>query len=106
MVNDRVPAGVWKAIDNKRLKIIHMLCQKICETGRWPEDWSTSVLLPLHKKVSTSICDNYRLVALISHASKIMLYILQARLNAFLQHQMAPEQAGFVKGSKSSMLNT
>lgn len=57
---------------------------------------------PLHKKGPTTICDNYRLIALILHASKIMLYILQARLNAFLHCEIAPEQAGFVKGRGTS----
>ena len=64
-------------------------------------------MLPLFKKGAPTICDNYRLIALISHASKIMLYILQARLNAFLRHQIAPEQAGFVKGrgTREQILN-
>ncbi|KAF2903600.1 hypothetical protein ILUMI_02587 [Ignelater luminosus] len=62
------------------------------------EDWLTSILLPLHKKGPTTVCDNYRLIALISHSSKIKLYILQARLQAFLTHQIALEQVGFVKG--------
>jgi hypothetical protein len=65
------------------------------------------MLIPLHKKGPTTLCDNYRLIALISHASKIMLYILQARLNAFLHCEIAPEQAGFVKGrgTREQILN-
>ncbi|KAF2902809.1 hypothetical protein ILUMI_03377 [Ignelater luminosus] len=88
---DRISAEVLQALDNRGQKIMHTLCQKIWKTGLWPEDWS--ILLPLHKN-----CENYRLIALISHSSKIMLYILQARLQAFLTYQIAPEQAGFVKG--------
>ncbi|KAF2884414.1 hypothetical protein ILUMI_21793 [Ignelater luminosus] len=77
------------------------------KTGLWPENWSTSILLPLHKKGPTTVCDNYRLIALISHPSKIMLYILQARLQTFLTHQIAPEQAGFVngRGTREQILN-
>lgn len=104
---DRISAEVLQALDDRGLKALHLLCQKIWTTGLWPEDWSTSVLLPLHKKGPVTDCDNYRLIALISHTSKIMLYILQARLQAFLLHQIAPEQAGFVKGrgTREQILN-
>lgn len=104
---DRVSAEVIKALDERGVKFIHRLCQQIWRTGVWPEDWSTSVMQPLHKKGSTTVCDNHRLIALISHCSKVMLYILQARLNAFLIHQIAPEQAGFVKGrgTREQILN-
>lgn len=104
---DRVSAEVIKALDERGVKFIHRLCQQIWRTGVWPEDWSTSVMQPLHKKGSTTVCDNHRLIALISHCSKVMLYILQARLNAFLVHQIAPEQAGFVKGrgTREQILN-
>ena len=86
---------------------MHSLCQRIWKTGLWPKDWSTSVVIPLHKKGPKTICDNYRLIALISHSSKIMLYVLQARLNAFIDHQIAEEQAGFVKGrgTREQILN-
>ena len=104
---DRISAEVLKALDERGIKFVHMLCQQIWKTGIWPEDWSTSVLQPLHKKGPTTVCDNYRLIALISHCSKIMLYILQARLSAFLTPQIAPEQAGFVKGrgTREQILN-
>ncbi|KAF2902555.1 hypothetical protein ILUMI_03630 [Ignelater luminosus] len=104
---DRISANVLQALDNRGHKIMHTQCQKIWKTGLWPEDWPTSILLPLHKKGPTTVCDNYRLIALISHSSKIMLYILQARLQAFLTHQIASEQAGFVKGldTREQILN-
>jgi len=86
-------------------KTILHLCQKIWQICR-PEDCN-SILIPFHKKGSTSNCDN-RLIALIFHASKILLYILQERLSAFLAHQIAPEQAGFVRGrgTREQILNT
>ncbi|KAF2903425.1 hypothetical protein ILUMI_02765 [Ignelater luminosus] len=104
---DRISAEVLQALDNRGQKIMHTLCQKIWKTGLWPEDWSTSIVLPLHKKGPATVCDNYRLIALISHSSKIMLYILQARLQAFLTQQIALEQAGFVKGrgTREQILN-
>ena len=104
---DRISAEVLKALDERGVKYIHMLCRQIWKTGIWPKDWSTSVIQPLHKKGPAIVCDNYRLIALISHCSKIMLYILQARLNAFLSPQIAPEQAGFVKGrgTREQILN-
>ncbi|KAF2886007.1 hypothetical protein ILUMI_20166 [Ignelater luminosus] len=76
---------------------------EIWKTGLWPEDWSTSILLPLHKKGPKTVCDNYHLIALISHSSKI----IQARLQAFLTHQIASEQATFVKGrgTREQILN-
>lgn len=104
---DRISAEVLKSLDEKGQNIIHQLCQRIWETCAWPEDWSTSVIIPIHKKGSTTYCNNYRLISLITHVSKIMLYILQARLESFISRQIAPEQAGFVKGrgAREQILN-
>ncbi|KAA5657335.1 reverse transcriptase family protein, partial [Pseudomonas aeruginosa] len=72
-----------------------------------PSDWTRSIILPLHKKGSTKQCDNYRTLALISHASKILLYILNNRIRYYLDEQIPQEQAGFVKGrgTREQILN-
>lgn len=93
----RISSEVLRALDERGLQILHHLCQRIWQTGQWPKDWTTSLLLPLHKKGPAEVCNNYRLIALIAHASKITLYVLQCRLSAFLNPHIAPEQAGFVK---------
>ncbi|CAH2209487.1 jg24990 [Pararge aegeria aegeria] len=78
--------------------MFHVLCNKVWQTGIWPQDWAHTVFVPLHKKGSTKLCSNYRLIALIPHASKILLHILNERLKSYLSKEVAPEQAGFVKG--------
>lgn len=86
---------------------MHEICNKIWHTGQWPEDWVHSSILPLHKKGSVRDCNNYRTIALISHASKILLHIINARLRSFLDWQIPQEQAGFVKGrgTREQILN-
>lgn len=83
------------------------MCNKVWDTGVWPEDWCESVFVPLHKKGPTTRCENYRTISLISHASKILLQIILARLRPFLDRQIPQEQAGFVKGkgAREQILN-
>jgi len=68
------------------------------KTQHWPQDWKRSVFIPISKKVNTKECSNYRTIALISHASKVMLKILQARLQQYVNHELPDVQAGFRKG--------
>lgn len=105
--DDAITAEALKFIGEEGVAIIHKICQNIWETGIWPDDWRMSVFIPLHKKGATNVYDNYRLLALISHASKIMLYILQTRLQHHISWQISPEQAGFVKGrsTREQILN-
>ena len=63
------------------MKVLHSICQKICKTQQWPQDWKRAVFIPIPKKGNAKECSNYRTIALVSHASKIMLKILQARLH-------------------------
>ncbi|PZC84076.1 hypothetical protein B5X24_HaOG205798 [Helicoverpa armigera] len=95
---DAIPIETIKASGEHGVQIFHTLCNQIWLTGQWPKEWAHTVFVPLHKKGSTKTCSNYRLIALISHASKILLHILNERLKAYLNKQIAPEQAGFVKG--------
>lgn len=104
---DALSAETLRCLDDVGLHVLHHICQKIWSSGIWPDEWSTSVFVPLHKKGSPANPDNYRLLSLISHSSKVMLYILQSRLESFIGWQISPEQAGFVKGrgTREQILN-
>ena len=80
------------------VKVLHSICQQIWKTQQWPQDWNLSVFIPIPKKGNAKECSNYCTVALISHASKVMLKILQARLQQFVNHELPDVHAGFRKG--------
>ena len=80
------------------VKVLHSICQHIWKSQQWPQDWKRSVFISIPKKGNAKECSNYRTVALISHASKIMLKILQARLQQYMNHELPDVQAGFRKG--------
>ena len=77
---------------------MHSICQQIWKTQQWPQGWKRSVFIPILKKGNAKECSNYCTVALISHASKIMLKILQARLQQYMNHELPDVQGGFRKG--------
>ena len=77
--------------------MLHSICQQIWKTQQWPQDWKRSVFIPVPKKGSAKECLNYCTIALISHASKVTLKILQARLQQYLNHKLPDVQAGFRK---------
>ena len=74
------------------------ICQQIWKSQQWPQDWKRSVFIPIPKKGNAKECSNYHIVALISHASKVMLKILQARLQQYVNRELPDVQAGFRKG--------
>ena len=74
------------------------MCQQIRKTQQWPLDWKRSVFIPIPKKVNAKECSNYHTIALILHAIKVMLKILQARLQLYLKKELPDVQAGFRKG--------
>ena len=78
--SDGIPAESFKILKDDALKVLHSIYKKIWKTRQWPQDWKRSVFIPIPKKGNTKECSNYRTTVLISHASKIMLKILQARL--------------------------
>ena len=78
--------------------MLHSICQQIWKTQQWPQAWKRSVFIPIPKKGNAKECSNYRTIALISHASKEMLKILQARLQQYVNHELSDAQAGFRKG--------
>ena len=80
------------------MKVLHSICQQIWKTQEWSQDWKKSVFIPIPKKGNAKECSNYCSIALISHASKIMLKVLQARLQQYMNHELPDVEAGFRKG--------
>ena len=81
------------------MKVLPSICQKIWKIQQWPQDWKRSVFMPIMKKGNAKEYSNYHTIALISHASKEMLKILQARLQQYVNHELPDVQAGFRKGT-------
>ena len=80
------------------VKVLHSICQQIWKTQQWPQDWKRSLFIPVPKKGNAKECSNYCTIALISHSSKVMLKLLQARLQQHLNRELPNVQAGFRKG--------
>ena len=93
-----IPAELFKALKDDDIKVLHSICQQIWKTQRWPQDWKRSTLIPVPKKGSTKECANHWTISLISHASKVMLKILHARLQHYVNQELPDVQAGFRKG--------
>ena len=96
---DGIPVELFQILKDDAVKVLHSRCQQIWKTQQWPQDWKRSVFIPIPKKGNAKECSNYHTIALISHASKVMLKILQARLQQYVNHELADVQAGFRKGS-------
>ena len=90
--------GLFQILKYDVVKVLHSIYQQIWKTEQWPQDWKRSVFIPIPKKGNAKEGSNYRTVALISHASKIMLKILQARLQQYVNCELPDVQAGFRKG--------
>ena len=95
---DEIPAELFQILKDDAVKVLHSICQQIWKTQQWPQDWKRSVFIPTPKKNNAKECSNYRTIALISHASKVMLKILQARLQQYVNRELPAVQAGFRKG--------
>ena len=95
---DGIPVEPFQILTDDALKVLHSICQQIWKTQQWPQDWKRSVFIPIPKKGNAKECSNYLTTALISHASKAMLKILQARLQQYVNHELPDVQAGFRKG--------
>ena len=85
---DRIPAELSQILKDNALKVLHSICQQIWKTQQWPQDWKMSVFIPIPKKGNAKECSNYRTIALISHASKVMLNILQARIQEYMNWEL------------------
>ena len=95
---DGIPVELFQILKDDSVKAMHSICQQIQKTQQWPQDWKRSVFIPIPKKDNARECSNYHTVALISHASKVMLKILQARLQQYMNCELPDVQAGFRKG--------
>ena len=91
---DGIPVELFQILKNDAVKVLHSTCQQIWKTQQWPQDWKRSVFIP----IPAIECSNYHTIALISHASKVMLNILQARLHQYVNCELPDVQAGFRKG--------
>uniref|UniRef100_A0A4W2FTD6 RNA-directed DNA polymerase n=1 Tax=Bos indicus x Bos taurus TaxID=30522 RepID=A0A4W2FTD6_BOBOX len=95
---DRIPVKLFQILKDDAVKVLHSICQQIWKTQQWPQGWQRSVFIPIPKKGNAKECSNYRTIALTSHASKVMLKILQARLQQYVNRELPDVQAGFRKG--------
>ena len=95
---DGIPTELFQILKDDAMKVLHSICQQIWKTQQWPQDWKNSVFIPIPKKGNAKECSNYRATALISYASKVILKILQARLQQYMNRELPDIQAGFRKG--------
>ena len=95
---DGIPAEVFQILKDDAVKVLHSICQQIWKTQQWPQDWERSVFIPIAKKGNAKEWSNYHTIALISHTSKVILKILQARLQQYVNCEIPDVQAGFRKG--------
>ena len=95
---DGIPVELFQILKDDAVKVLHSICQEIWKTQQWSQDWKRSVFIPIPKKGNAKECSNYHTIALISHASKIMLKILQTRLQQYMNLELADVQTGFRKG--------
>ena len=95
--SDGIPVELLQILRDDAVKVLHSICQQIGKTQQWPQDWKRLVFIPIPKKGNAKECSNYCTIALISHASKVMLKILQARLQQYMTCEFPYAQAGFRK---------
>ena len=95
---DGIPVELFQILKDDAVKVLHSICQQIWKTQQWLQDWKGSIFIPIPKKGNGKECSNYCTIAFISHASKIMLKILQARLQQYVNRELPDVQAGFREG--------
>ena len=98
---DGSPVELFQILKDDAVKVLHSICQQIWKTQQWPQDWKRSVFIPIPKKCNPKECSDYCTLVLILHASKVMLKILQARLQQYVNWELPDVQAGFRKGRGS-----
>ena len=98
---DGIPVEPFQILKDDAVKVLHSICQQIWKTQQWPQDWKRSVLIPIPKKGNVKECSNYHSIALMSHATKVMLKILQARLQQYMNQEPPDVQVGFRKGRET-----
>ena len=95
---DGIPVELFQILKDDAVKVLHSICQQIWKTQQWPQDWKRSIFIPIPNKHNAKESSNNCTIALISHASKVMLKILQARLQQYVKRELPDVQAGFRKG--------
>ena len=98
---DRIPVELFQILKDDPVKVMHSIFQQIWKTQQWPQDCKRSIFIPVPKKGNAKDCSNYRIIALILHASKVMLKILQARLQQYMNRELLDIQVGFRKGRET-----
>ena len=96
--SDGIPVELFQILKDDAVKVLHSICQHIWKTQQWAQNWKWLVFIPIPKKSNAKECSNYCTIALISHASKVMLKILQARLQQYMKRELPDVQASFRKG--------
>ena len=104
---DEVSTDLFQIPKGDAVKVLHSICQQIWKTQQWPQDWKRSAFIPIPNKENAKKCSNYCTIALISHASKVMLKILQARLQQYVNWELPDVQTGFKKdrGTRAQIAN-
>ena len=104
---DGISVQLFQILKDDAVKVLHSICQQIWKTQQWPQDWKRSVFIPIQKADNAKECSNYSTIALISHASKVMLKSLQARLQQYVNYELPDVQAGFTKrrGTRDQIAN-
>ena len=92
---DGIPVELFQILEDDAVKVLHSICKQIWKTQQWSQDWKRSVFIPLPKKGNAKECSNYRTIALITHTSKVMLKILRASLQEYMNCELPDVQAGF-----------
>ena len=100
-----IPVELFQILKDDAIKVLHSMCQQIWKTQQWPQDRKRSVFIPIPKRGNAKECSNYRTIALMSHASKEMLKIVQARLHQYMNSELPDVQAGFRKGTRDQIAN-
>ena len=98
---DRIAFELFQILKGDAVEVLHSICQQIGKTQQWPQDWKRSVFISIPKKGNAKECSNYHTIALISHAGKVLLKILQARLQQYMNRELPDVQAGFRKGRQT-----
>ena len=104
---DGIPVELFQILKDDAMKVLHSVSQQIWKTQQWPQDWKSSVFIPIPKKSNAKECSNYCTIAFISHSSKVMVKILQARLQQYMKRELPDVQAGFkkVRGTRDQIAN-
>ena len=104
---DGIPVELFQILNDDAVKVLNSICQQTCKTQQWPQDWKRSVFIPIPKKGNAKKYSNYHAIALISHVSKVILKILQASFQPYMNCKLPDVQAGFrkVRGTRDQIAN-